>query len=169
MTLLPCPGEHRSKIFRGGREFPLAFRGESVLKTLSKGQGEREGCGVITMGRKNHVRDLFSKEKGFFYFGVFAVVLVAGLIISRGSTSRPWYIKADGTGDAPTIQADVDSAAAIFVHDDVNCIAVITCMNGLAALYDPGADSNSYWEVALCLVLRSKVPLCRTVPGGWTE
>lgn len=43
---------------------------------------------MITMGRKNHVRDLFSKEKGFFYLGVFGVALLAGLVVSEVSTAR---------------------------------------------------------------------------------
>ncbi len=38
-------------------------------------------------------------------------ILVVGLQTSYVS-ARTWYIKADGTGDAPTIQAGVDSAAA---------------------------------------------------------
>jgi len=29
-----------------------------------------------------------------------------------GAVSRTWYVRNDGTGDAPTIQAAVDSAAA---------------------------------------------------------
>jgi len=32
--------------------------------------------------------------------------------VSTPAYPRIWYIKADGTGDAPTIQAGVDSAAA---------------------------------------------------------
>ncbi len=47
----------------------------------------------------------------------FQVLLRAGLfvlllVISHPAFSRTWYIKPDGTGDAPTIQAGVDSALA---------------------------------------------------------
>ncbi|MFH1680470.1 MAG: right-handed parallel beta-helix repeat-containing protein, partial [Candidatus Eisenbacteria bacterium] len=43
-----------------------------------------------------------------------AVLFVAGLVVLVTSTAsaRTWYILPDGTGDAPTIQAGIDSAAA---------------------------------------------------------
>ena len=43
-----------------------------------------------------------------------AGALIAWALVSLpvGLAARTWYIKADGTGDAPTIQAGVDSAAA---------------------------------------------------------
>lgn len=37
---------------------------------------------------------------------------VVCFILPRSALSRTWYIKPDGTGDAPTIQAGVDSAAS---------------------------------------------------------
>lgn len=44
---------------------------------------------------------------------VIAVVAVLGLTVwVASSDARTWYIRADGTGDAPTIEAGVDSATA---------------------------------------------------------
>jgi hypothetical protein len=44
---------------------------------------------------------------------VIAVVAVLGLTVwVASSDARTWHIRADGTGDAPTIQAGVDSAVA---------------------------------------------------------
>ena len=43
---------------------------------------------------------------------VFLIVLFLLLLIASRLESRTWYITADGSGDAPTIQAGVDSAAA---------------------------------------------------------
>jgi hypothetical protein len=40
------------------------------------------------------------------------MVLVLLLLIASRLESRTWYVAADGSGDAPTIQAGVDSAAA---------------------------------------------------------
>ena len=42
---------------------------------------------------------------------VYRFFLLLLLFSPNASDSRTWYIKADGTGDAPTIQADVDSSA----------------------------------------------------------
>ena len=36
---------------------------------------------------------------------------VVGLLGAAGSEARTWYVKPDMTGDAPTIQAAIDSAA----------------------------------------------------------
>jgi hypothetical protein len=38
--------------------------------------------------------------------------LIFVLVSATSATARTWYIKPDGTGDAPTIQAGVDSAAS---------------------------------------------------------
>jgi hypothetical protein len=51
------------------------------------------------------------------FFPGFCRTFVLGALIlatawSSPSLSRTWYVKADGTGDAPTIQAGVDSAVA---------------------------------------------------------
>lgn len=35
-----------------------------------------------------------------------------GLLAAAGSDARTWYVRPDGTGDAPTIQAAIDSAAS---------------------------------------------------------
>ena len=45
---------------------------------------------------------------------MFVLVLVPGFILSQTSSvpAVTWYITPEGTGDAPTIQAGVDSAAA---------------------------------------------------------
>jgi parallel beta helix pectate lyase-like protein len=40
-----------------------------------------------------------------------ALILAAGLIVSSPTFSRTWYILNDGSGDAPTVQAGIDSAA----------------------------------------------------------
>jgi len=41
---------------------------------------------------------------------IFAIAMIAAFTASL-SIARTWYVKADGTGDAPTIQAGIDSAA----------------------------------------------------------
>ena len=44
--------------------------------------------------------------------GIRRLVVIGFLaIMASNASARTWYIKADGTGDAPTIQAGVDSAA----------------------------------------------------------
>lgn len=40
------------------------------------------------------------------------IALLATILSSSVSSARTWYVKADGTGDVPTIQAGIDSAAA---------------------------------------------------------
>lgn len=40
------------------------------------------------------------------------VSVVSILVLTSGSLARTWYILPDGTGDAPTIQAGIDSASA---------------------------------------------------------
>jgi len=34
------------------------------------------------------------------------------LLVTGSAFGRTWYVKSDGIGDAPTIQAGIDSAAA---------------------------------------------------------
>jgi hypothetical protein len=47
-------------------------------------------------------------------------ILIAVLVFGAGQVSaRTWYVKPDGTGDAPTIQAGVDSAASYAGFDTV--------------------------------------------------
>src|SRR5262245_38154044 len=41
-----------------------------------------------------------------------SLILLAALAFATPASSRTWYILPDGSGDAPTIQAGVDSAAA---------------------------------------------------------
>jgi hypothetical protein len=50
------------------------------------------------------------REKGLFYLVGLAIVLLFFSISPESVSAKTWYIKADGTGDAPTIQAGVDSA-----------------------------------------------------------
>ena len=40
------------------------------------------------------------------------MVVLLGFVGVSASSARTWYIKHDGTGDAPTIQAGIDSGAA---------------------------------------------------------
>lgn len=40
------------------------------------------------------------------------LLLAATLVAPQSTSARTWYINPDGSGDAPTIQAGVDSAAA---------------------------------------------------------
>jgi hypothetical protein len=50
------------------------------------------------------------------------MVFVLSLSLSPPAFSRTWDVLADGTGDAPTIQAGIDSAAAgdtVLVHDGI--------------------------------------------------
>jgi len=46
------------------------------------------------------------------FFFLLALALTALSALGRPAFGRTWYIKADGSGDAPTIQAGVDLAAA---------------------------------------------------------
>jgi parallel beta-helix repeat protein len=65
------------------------------------------------MSGKNHERDLSPREKRSFCLGLFTTTLfLTGLfaLFAQPTEAKTWYIKADGTGDAPTIQAGVDSA-----------------------------------------------------------
>ena len=52
----------------------------------------------------------------FSFLSRFASLLMAALLVLTATSidgfCRTWYIKADGSGDAPNIQAGVDSAAA---------------------------------------------------------
>jgi hypothetical protein len=57
-------------------------------------------------------RNLSPQEKRFSYFGLFTASVLLSLFLPQFALARTWYIKADGTGDAPTIQAGVDSAVA---------------------------------------------------------
>jgi predicted outer membrane repeat protein len=43
--------------------------------------------------------------------GIMMLTVVLCFVVSSTGLCRTWYIKSDGTGDAPTIQAGVDSAA----------------------------------------------------------
>ncbi|UCG50516.1 MAG: right-handed parallel beta-helix repeat-containing protein [Candidatus Latescibacterota bacterium] len=52
----------------------------------------------------------FSRRGGFFSSSL-ALLFVLSAIASNHAQAKTWYIKADGSGDAPTIQAGVDSAA----------------------------------------------------------
>ncbi len=64
------------------------------------------------MAGKIDKRNLSLGEKRLFLLGVVMIVLMFGLMLPQATLARTWYIKVDGTGDAPTIQAGVDSAAA---------------------------------------------------------
>ena len=44
--------------------------------------------------------------------GIMLLTVVVCIMVSGTALCRTWYIKSDGTGDAPTIQAGIDSAAA---------------------------------------------------------
>ena len=56
-------------------------------------------------------RNLSPEEKRCFYLSAFTIALLFSSLLPQSTFARTWYIKADGTGDAPTIQAGVDSAA----------------------------------------------------------
>jgi hypothetical protein len=59
----------------------------------------------------NRESRLFAGE-GFFYLArMLFLLLILSLFFTTASDSRTWYIKVDGSGDAPTIQAGVDSSA----------------------------------------------------------
>jgi parallel beta-helix repeat protein len=53
---------------------------------------------------------LFSKGERLFYLWLTLGLVLLVLLTSTLASARTWYIKADGTGDAPTILAGVDSA-----------------------------------------------------------
>ena len=43
---------------------------------------------------------------------IMSLVIVSVAVMAETSESRTWYIKPDGTGDAPTIQAGIHSSMA---------------------------------------------------------
>ncbi|HEX6790874.1 MAG TPA: right-handed parallel beta-helix repeat-containing protein [Candidatus Krumholzibacteria bacterium] len=53
----------------------------------------------------------FAKRRLAFAAQLVAALLLFASTLSRPALGRTWYIKADGTGDAPTIQAGVDLAS----------------------------------------------------------
>jgi parallel beta-helix repeat protein len=79
------------------------------------------------------VRDLSPWRKGSFYFLFLATVILLCSISPESVSAKTWYIKADGTGDVPTIQAGVDTAAvgdtvlvAAGVYSDTTYVTVYT-------------------------------------------
>lgn len=79
------------------------------------------------------------------------IVILAGLLTAGGASARTWRIEPDGDGDAPTIQAGIDSAA---VGDTVD----LAC--------------GTYYETNLAMksgiVLRSRTghASCAVIDGG---
>jgi hypothetical protein len=85
------------------------------------------------------------------------LVLVSCLVlcVASQSSARTWYIKPDGTGDAPTIQAGVDSAAAgdtvlVGAGSYSENITITGAHNGMTLLSESGPDVTT---------------ICAAVPG----
>lgn len=93
-------------------------------------------------------------------------VLALTLITTTGSAARTWHVSADGSGDAPTIQAAIDSCAAGDVVE-LAC-GVYSAVDGI------GTDIWLNGERPVCFALESGVtvrsatgdPACVTVDAG---
>lgn len=72
-----------------------------------------------------------------------------------GAFSRTWYVRNDGTGDAPTIQAAVDSAMAgdtIFVGPGMHMYSlpvIIEAKDSLTVMSDAGPNNTLAKSVRL--------------------
>jgi len=64
--------------------------------------------GIVKLPRSDAFLFAFLRRSGC----IFSALILPAILFSPPAHCRTWYIKADGTGDAPTIQAGVDSAAA---------------------------------------------------------
>ncbi|MEJ2314265.1 MAG: hypothetical protein P8Y85_05720 [Nitrospirota bacterium] len=83
---------------------------------------------------------------------VFVLLLAVGM--ARPARARTWYVKADGTGDAPTIQAAIDSAVSgdIVLVEDIDLESIAKGTPGMT-----GADiENLANEAALMAVRKGK-------------
>jgi parallel beta-helix repeat protein len=90
-------------------------------------------------------RNLSPEEKRFFCLCAFTVVLLFTSILPQSTFARTWYIKADGTGDAPTIQAGVDSAAAgdtVLVGDGIYIDASERVIGGVPRIVNVFVSKN---------------------------
>jgi pectate lyase len=78
---------------------------------------------------------------------LYLTALLILLVLSGSVAARTWYIKPDGTGDAPTIKAGVDSAVAgdsVFVADGTYYESNIRVMgkSGLVLVSESGQPED---------------------------
>ena len=107
---------------------------------------------------------------------VLAIVMCALMILPVVASGRTWYVKPDSTGDAPTIQAAIDSAAAsdtVLVsagaytepaqsHDFGPSMLIMksgVTLMGEAGMYSNTLDAESAGRVILCPMLASQVTI----------
>ena len=87
----------------------------------------------------------------------FALFAMASLLLAlpAATSARTWYITPDGTGDAPTIQAGVDSASAgdtVFVacghhsNEDIICTRLTTLLGESSACSVIDGEAGSQFD-----------------------
>ncbi|GJM43959.1 MAG: hypothetical protein DHS20C21_08010 [Gemmatimonadota bacterium] len=103
------------------------------------------------------------------------LALLISLTLPSGLSARTWYINADGTGDAPSVQAGVDSAAAgdtvelacgTYYEHDVRLISGITIRTAPGAVGCSTIDGQGSASVVLCLGVRNVSLVGLVVTGG---
>ncbi len=92
-----------------------------------------------------------------------ALVIVALVSLSGQADSRVWYVDVEGTGDAPTINAAVDSAAAndtVLVGPGYYFITEGISLDRINVISEEGAEQTTlHAEVPILFWLSSKVVL----------
>jgi hypothetical protein len=82
-----------------------------------------------------------------------SLVLCLVLFLTVQASARTWYIKPDGTGDAPTIQAGVDSSASgdtvlVAAGSYSENITITALHNGMTLLSESGPDVTNICAAA---------------------
>jgi hypothetical protein len=122
---------------------------------------------------------LLNKVRRKLFWTVVLGVLVFALAWPSVSVSRTWYVRVDGTGDAPTIQAGIDSAVAgdiVLVGSGTYQIDThIRMKNGITVMSESGPHQTKVMPVP------GKNPVCAfsffdldgggttVVDGFWVE
>jgi parallel beta-helix repeat protein len=96
----------------------------------------------------------------FSLIGIFIVFL--SFVFVTSAQSRTWYIKADGTGDAPTIQAGIDSAST----GDTVLVASGTYSDSNQVIVDDQSVSNTVYIYKNVILLAESGPDVTTINGS---